>query len=174
MHATTQKLIADIEAKDRRFRTAQAIFMVLIMLAISALLMFQYIQLSDANDTQDAQTKSVLAIEKHNDEQLQKQTRYIQCIAQFFARNDRATLVLKDLDQCNIQSDGITVPGVDLTPTQAISTTNPQLSTGNPAGAGSIQPPVVVTPLPTPPSSEPVQILGISVCIPFTHLCISR
>ena len=151
LHTTTQRLIAEIERKDRRFRRAQALFMCLVVLALTALVGFGVHTYVTDQDRSAERSQAVLALEKHNDEQIAKTNRYI-------------------------QSNGQTVPGVDLTPLANLSNSN-----ANPGSAGSTEQPN--QPSASAPQEEvkapeaqrephpPVRVLGIPVCVPLTDVC---
>jgi len=114
------ELISSIETKDRRFRFALGIFMMLIALALLAVFMVQFNSAQASRDQGADRQREILKLQQHNDEEFAKQTRYIQCIAQFFATKDRASRVLTDLDNCSFLQDGQPVTGVVLPATNVL------------------------------------------------------
>lgn len=176
-----QQLVEKMERNDRRFRIAQSLFMFLIG---AALVMLFVLQLN-----QNAQrAKLITDLERHNDSQLQLQTKYIQCIFKFFANQDRQNKTVADPNTCAIQDNGEPIPGVDITPSKSPSSTflsNPR-STG--ANANEIQgsqpsfaqPPANETPpaATKPEQSDkpllqagPLTISGTPVCLPWAGIC---
>lgn len=81
------------------------------------------------------------------------QTRYIACL---LALQGRPDLVPMDVqDQCTKMSLNVALDDVTNTTTVIQTPTNPQ-------------------PTPPAPVTPPVKILGIQVCVPFTHICIDE
>lgn len=192
-----QDLAAKIQHTDRLFRIAQTIFTLLVAVMIFVMILIQ-IRTQQQIATQSAERgRGILELQKHNDEELAKQSRYIECIAQFFARADRSTLVLEDLGECNILRNGQNVPGVDLTPTStsAPKNTMPITASNNRSTAQSDRQGQSLQPTSPPPAAEsepapapapqrpepaaeqpaeqePVKFLGIPLCVILTTICI--
>lgn len=94
LHAATQQMLDEIQKKDRRFRTAQAIFMFLVVVGLAAALIFEAILLTQVKN-------QATEIQKNTQAQLDKQSHYIECIAKFFASKDRQNLTL-NIQSCQV------------------------------------------------------------------------
>lgn len=183
-HSSTRELIATIEQKDRRFRTAQAVFMAFLLLSLLAVVFVQLRTLAGVQE-QLKQQGVLLEAQRENTEDLKSTTakvsRQIDCIAEFFTQRDRSTATIKDLEQCVIvRPDGTIVeptftrnsqepanPAAEQ-PSQAetIDPSSPGLTPLNPQ-----QPAEPAVPGPEP-DNPPVEILGIPLCVPFTGVCV--
>lgn len=104
MNPSSDELIENIHRDNRRFKFAQTLFVVLVVIGMFIVVIVF--------------NRGFQAAQRHSDEQLAKQTAYIQCLAKFFATKDRANLTLDDLDKCNFNRDGEVINGVDLTPSK--------------------------------------------------------
>lgn len=95
---TTQQMILEIERKDRRFRIAQTVFMLLVMAAMVGALIF-LIQLLDRMEEQlDKQKQTIQSLEQNS----KKQTQHLQCVAEFFTKSgeEREDSRIKTIDDC--------------------------------------------------------------------------
>lgn len=188
---STAELIHKMERTNRQFRIAQSVFMFLAggMLCVMMIVLFQA-QHEFQQQSAD-RGRAVLDLQKHSDEQNAKQTRYIQCIAQFFATTDRANRTLTDLDSCSIEQNGQPVPGVSITPTSmSVSDSGTSMSPTS-SSAAALQPaandeqgsqpsyaaPAANDPQPAgnPQNPEKPLILDIPltpVCLPVVAICV--
>ena len=186
--AGTRALVTEVERKDRRFRTAQAIFLSLIFCILIGVV---YVQLRTLAGVQEQLKQQAVLLEeqKKNTEDLKdtsaKVSRQLDCIAEFFATRDRSDAHITNLDQCTIvRPDGTIVAPTfsqGAAPTQT-PTTDPQPQTQNSPQPISPdmpgleplnpqQPDPIIPPLPAP-DRPPVEILGIPLCVPFTGVCV--
>lgn len=174
-----QNLKDDATIKDRRFQIAQGVFMVTVSIAIAGVLLLLY------NNTEQARAQLVLQqtlleqqkkttddLKKNTADQLSRQTRYIECIAKFFANPDRTKLVIADLDACLLQQVGI-VPSESVSdsppnnspPLASSSPTSPPTAaitqpSSSPSPAPSSSPsPATASPPPSQDAPEPVLVL---------------
>lgn len=168
------QLMGDYYKSNKRYRFLLIIWMAAVLLLGAGSLAIQYHQ------SQNRQ-KAIIALEKHNDQQLAQQTRYIQCLAQFFATKDRANRVLVDLDKCNYTQDGNVVNGINVTPTSKLSTgnndspaatiiTSPTIpgSTGTqPVNPITVNPQLLVVP-------DILQLLTTPICGNLPQLCVVK
>jgi hypothetical protein len=151
----------------------------------------------------DAQTRAVQEIKKSNTDSLDIIKRRIDCLAVYFAQRDRAELTIDDIDRCTIRSNETITEVFNLpTPPPAATSNNPSNASSSPPASStrSTPPPAVavappaarppsptptpVTPPPTPgpPSPtpppqntmQPVNLLGVPICIPVLQLCVAR
>jgi hypothetical protein len=91
LHKETRELILrNIEKKDRRFRTFQAIFVVLIFGALLALLWVQEATLNNVKKELVQQEAVVKEVKKSND----TINRHLDCIIVYFGQKDRANLTI--------------------------------------------------------------------------------
>ncbi len=175
-------LLLDIERKDRRFRMAQSIFMALLTIALAGLVWVSAENVNKFNTQSEERRKATLELQQATLDASEEQRKYIRCIAEFFAREDRANLVISDLDDCEFTRN------ID----KSSSTGNPGNSTlalgdaygGTQQGVTYANPPVstqtvVVQPQPqptTPPAQQPpvatappdpsiLEALGLPVCV---------
>lgn len=176
-----------MEHADRKFRMAQTVFMFAAGMVLCLLLMLQYQSQRNFQLESAARAKDILELQRHNDaqndKQLAKQTRYIKCIAHFFASKDRANRQLTDLDSCTIEPTTAAAPTLDL---PAIGSLYPSstdyantLPTGDSGGSktdegGRLQGPAADSPSPPAPpqQSAPFEVFGIPACVPFTQICV--
>lgn len=170
-------LIANVEAKDKRFRIFQGLFMGIVSILLIVLVGAQFFvikQFQDQSAQRAAGIKKIAQTAQHNTE---LSNQYLQCIARFFATTDRQSRILTDLDNCVYEQNGAVIPGLDSNPTGNRAAQEPV--TINPNGPGLTQ----QSPSNTQQgdnsgnggnSSEnpPVEILGIPVCVPFTNVCV--
>lgn len=97
--ATTEQLLAQIEAKDRKFRLAQALFMVSTLVALIVVVAFQ---LQTLNGIKQGQEEYV----KNSKDSQQKIERRLDCMTVFFSQKDRTNLTIQNIDQCTLERDG--------------------------------------------------------------------
>lgn len=173
-------LLHKIERNDRHFRMAQSIFMTLIGLILVGLIAAQFVVINNFQSQSAERAKSLKALQQSNNElaesnkHLSEQSnRYIQCIAQFFASEDRQNRVLEDLDSCIYTDSGETVPGVIIPQTSsnsadtgAVQGDNSSDSGTNPSKNGNAQGGQEQRP--------PQHFVGIPLCVPFTDVCVRQ
>lgn len=172
-------LADEIRQRDRRFRFAQGLFLAVILVGFTALTLLAITQLNKLNEQAAVRSKNLDILITDN----QRQTEYIKCIARFFNERNRAGANLTDLDQCTIQrADGSISPPQNVPPdrqntvssTLFVQTETPQQTVT--VAPSEPQPTIVVPetpatePVPTP-VKDPVKVLGVPVCVPFTHVC---
>lgn len=174
-------LVREIRQKDRRFRFFQGLFITIVLTGLIGIGLLALKQLSVLNQQAEIRSKNLQLLIEDN----QRQTEYIKCIARFFNERNRATANLTDLDQCTIQrADGSTAAPDNVPPdTQTTSSTirvippeqQPTVVVQRPEQT----PPITVTPPETPvtppvtkPDRNPVEVLGVPVCLPFTNVCV--
>lgn len=183
LHASTQRLIANIEKKDRRFRVAQAIFMALVALAMIVLLLLNYVQLIQKNHLlgqQGAllqqQKDSTEELKRNTNDRLDKVDNHIDCIAKFFAQSNRAELSIADLQSCSITTTSTLTPGY--TPVDKSDPEYPGDPYSSPTTTNSTnqqQNQQTQTTAQTPePTHNPYQVFGVPVCTPLVKLCLSN
>lgn len=185
LHASTQQLIRDIERKDRRFRLAQSVFMVLLMLGFIAGGYFAAQAYQAEQKARDAANKAVVdAI----NEKLEGQSKQLQCIVRFFTidSTERETSSIRSVDDCfttdvTSQADPpLTVEGgqasnfslgpVAQAPPEPDISTPPQ-QPGRPADPGR-PPQTPAEPPQAPDEHPPVEVLGVPLCVPFVGICV--
>lgn len=179
LHASTQQLIREIERKDRRFRLAQSVFMVLLMFGFIAGGYFAVQAYQNEQIARDAANKAVVdAI----NEKLGDQSKQLQCIVRFFTidSTEREKSSIRSVDDCfTTDQTSATNPPLTVEGGQSpnfssgpVVGSNPQSSPGN---SGS-RPPQAQNPPQTPPEQPeehpPVRILGVPVCVPFVGICV--
>lgn len=113
LHKTTHELIEDVKKKDRRFRTAQAVFMAVVVVTLAGIALAQYRTLESVQQQLAEQKilseniKSVSDdIKKDNEAQLSKLNRRLDCIVAYFAQENREALVIQDIDACVLAGVG--------------------------------------------------------------------
>lgn len=187
---SAQEIIAELNRRNRRFKVATVLFMIVAAFALLAIILVGLNNLQQANK-QLTQQKELLAQQQQTldaisdaadqrTSQLAQISKQIDCIAQFFTQRNRTNVVITDLEQCQIlNADGSSTQGTG-------STTSPQASNGgsttapqsqqqpgnqnqqggnngnNGNGGGNTEQP------------EPVRVLGIPVCVPLTRVCVTR
>lgn len=173
-HETTQQLIRDIESKDRRFRLAQSVFMVLLLFGFIAGGWFAAQAYQNEQVQRDAANKAVIdAINGKLDDQ----SKQLQCIVRFFTidSTERDKSSIRSVDDCFTTDRTSARPqegeqSSNFTPgSQEPLVYNPQ---SRPQGLQPVGPTPRPQPEPTPKPSDPVKILGIPVCVPLTDLCL--
>jgi TolA-binding protein len=175
-HIETQELVRKIETKDKRFRTAQAIFMSIVLITLIAVVSVQLRtlqgvqqQLQQQKQLLEQQKRTVDEIQQNNEQQLAKVSNQLDCIAQFFAQRDRASAQITDLQQCTIvHADGSIEQPTFPQPTGSGSTPSPTAGSqpqSTPSQAQPQQPPADNS------TTPPREILGVPICIPFTGVC---
>jgi hypothetical protein len=179
-HYSTQELINQIESKDRKFRTTQAFFMLMLLATLIAVIFVQFRTLDTVRQQLTSSKATAVEATKQGDEQRKTIIRRLDCMTAFFSQTDRQNLTIKDVDKCSISSDGS--PEKFFAPangsssqvnTDGSTTTTTTKTPGNPGAtnpkpATNPQPtssPVIVEPRP------PVEVLGVPVCLPFTEVC---
>lgn len=126
-------------------------------------------QLSKENKQLNAQTQGVVTDNKT----------YIKCLASIFAQytNDQQPIKIEDLDKCQVSK--ISSQANSSASVQALSGSSGSSvsSSKNTSSAPQSQPNSSQsnnTPTPQPEPPKPVEVLGIPVCIPLTHMCINQ
>ena len=105
-HSRTQQLIKDIEQKDRRFRTAQSVFTIIILLVLVGIITAQYRTLAGVRE-QLTQAKTIAAAaDNKSKEQQTTILRRLDCMTVFFSQRDRTNLTIENIDQCTLNRDG--------------------------------------------------------------------
>lgn len=185
LHGATQRLIQDIERKDRRFRIAQTVFMVLLIggFVAGGFLANQAYQSAQAQRDRD----NAAVIQAVNDK-LDRQSEQLRCIVEFFTIEDRANLVITSVEDCfdvnrtsqddsddsAFSAEGEQSPNFTPGPTGPQQTIDPQSPGLSPVGP-TPQQPSEPTPEPEPPAEDPpVEVLGIPVCVPLTGVCLRQ
>jgi hypothetical protein len=182
-HERTQELIHKIESKDRRFRTAQSVFMIALMITLIAVIAIQFRTLETVKQQLAVQKATTAETTKQSDQQRKIIIRRLDCMVAFFSQKDRTNLSIQDIDKCSINRDGdinqFFAPANGTSSSTSTNgdgskttTTTTNSTPGNP-GANSQTPPA--QPVPQPPVVEPrppAQVLGVPVCVPFTNVCV--
>lgn len=187
LHKSTQDLISTIERKDKRFRLAQAIFMVATFIALIVIIGAQQRTLDRLQDQVEQGKAVAAAADKRDEEQTQKILRRLDCMTVFFSQTDRQNLSIKDIDRCTLEREGdpqlFFRQGSD---GNTEVTEEPQSEGTSSQGTGSgTQAPVPSSPNtdkpddgqnqvePRPPVTVPLPLLpDLPLCIPFTNACI--
>lgn len=183
-HLSTQQLIQQIEKKDRRFRTAQSIFMALLMITLIFLVSLVFRTLDSVKQQLEGQKNIVAQFKEEEEAQLQKITRRLDCMVVFFSTPDRQNLTIEDIERCSLNRD----ENVDQffeqpesTPSEQPPNLDDSSSTATQENAeeqrtapnqSSPEPPTEEPPVVEP--RPPVEILGIPVCIPLTDICVRQ
>lgn len=106
-------------------------------------------------------TKIIAQLKSQSD----RQTAYIQCIADFFARPDRASLTLADLNSCTIMPGSAPAaansfaPSSSSAPSKAVTSSPPRTTAA--ASPQASKTPVPTTPSTPAPTRQPSLIQGI-------------
>lgn len=180
-HKSTQDLIGQIERKDRRFRVAQAVFMLATLMALIVVISAQQRTLDGVKRQLTDQKAIATAANDRSADQQKTILRRLDCMTVFFGQKDRTNLTISNIDRCTLDRNGdlqkffiqdssgaptttkTEQPSSNLAPSGSQPTAQPQ--TINPNGPGLT--PVV----PGPTAPDPLRVLGIPVCIPFTSVC---
>lgn len=94
--ATLEELIHNIEIKDKRFRIAQSIFFVMLIIALLALIIVQQRTLLTSQQTLTAVQSQV----EQQQKDVQSINNNVNCIASYFTKTDRVNLRLDDVQNC--------------------------------------------------------------------------
>jgi len=173
----THDLLSDIEIKDRRFRFTQTLFFFLVALMLVVLLVASYQQQVGVKKVTTGQTKTLAALTTEGKSQTDKINdlqKHIDCVVALFQQPDRSSLVISDIENCSLKQ---LQDSADNSKTSAAAPSQP--STSNSSSVATTTP---VT-APTSPSTgsggsnpiqqpDPLTILGLPVCVPFTGLCV--
>lgn len=187
-HLSTQELINRIESKDRRFRTAQAIFLILLLSLLIGVVFVQFRTLDTVRQQLVASKAQADENSKQSDKQREVIVRRLDCMVAFFSQPDRTTIRIADIEKCSLEKDDPAQFFAPVNGTSSTTTTNGDGSNttttttndtpGNPGATPSTTPPQSTntpTPVPQPPVVEPrppVEVLGLPVCVPFTGVCL--
>lgn len=178
IHGLTQALIRDIEIKDRRFRMAQAVFMIVVAAALFVGGFWIY-QLQVENKQLLAAQQKTLQAQGKATQQLNK---HIDCIAQFFSSPNRSNETLQNDDNCDItvsaQNEVPTDTIVQTTIRSPVATITPSVikpsavtvattPMNTPAPVTAPTQPSTGSEQPTQPASmlQPATLLGVPVCL---------
>lgn len=183
-HKSTQDLIGQIELKDRRFRLAQAVFMLATLLALIAVISAQQRTLDGVKQQLTEQKNIATAADKRSSDQQQTILRRLDCMTVFFSQTDRTNLTIKNIDKCTLDRAGDLQKFFTQDASGTPTTTKTQQPSDLPqAGSPATTPqPVQINPnspgltpigptVPPTPDPDPIRILGIPVCLPFTNVC---
>ena len=99
-HLSTQQLISQIEKKDRRFRTAQSIFMALLMVTLICLVTLVFKTLNSVEEQLVGQKGIINEIKREEADQLAKITRRLDCMVVFFSTPERQNLTIENVENC--------------------------------------------------------------------------
>lgn len=176
-HIRTQTLIRDIERKDRRFRVAQSIFTILILLVLVGVITAQYRTLAGVRNQLQQQKEIAAMADKQNQERQETMLRRLDCMTVFFSQKDRTNLSIKDIDKCTLDRGGEIQKFFTQEPGQAPQTTKeqqplPKVPSTPPKKGESAKPPVKLHPRTLPPSHQSIEILDMPICVLLTKLCI--
>jgi hypothetical protein len=179
-HASTQELINKIESKDRRFRTAQAAFMLLLLAALVGIVFVQFRTLESVH--QQLVVSRTVAAETKSQSNAQNAIiiHRLDCMTAFFSVPNRTNLTISDVEKCSISGND---PQQYFTPnngtttqknTDGSTTTTTNDTPGNPGSSTgpTSQAPQNQAPTVPPVQKSPVRVFGIPVCIPFTGVCV--
>ena len=171
---TIRDLINQVESKDKKFRLFQGVFMGVVAIMLIALIGAQFFvinQFQSQSAERAAGIKKIAETAQHNTE---LSNQYLQCIARFFATTDRQSRVLTDLDDCVYEQNGTVIPGLDNSPTGQTTTPAPLVVTPDMPGLTPLNPQQDQSPAEPEGNTvpDPVEILGIPLCVPFTGLCV--
>lgn len=145
LHNKTQRLIEDIERKDRRFRIAQSIFTAMILIVLVGIVMAQYRTLRAVQQQLNQQRTIAQQADDNSKEAQATILRRLDCMTVFFSQRDRVNLTIANIDRCTLNRDGdiqkffIEEPGEapETTKTeQAKSETPPPLEVSTPRNSG--------------------------------------
>lgn len=190
MNKTTEELLDEFRAKDRKYRRALVVFMFAVLMVLAVVigvqlwtnakidrqLALQGELLRQQNKLLTAQKENTEATNANTNAQLAKISKQIDCIAQFFATANRQDAVITDLKQCRIiLADGTITDGTSFT-TEGNSSPGPssqpdrvpsngQQSGGGGSGGGGGG---------TDQPADPVEVLGVPVCLPLTNVCVRQ
>lgn len=107
-------------------------------------------------------------------DKLDQQTRHLQCIAQFFAQPDREDRVIENLNDCLItaapQSSRPFAPPLAQAPAQQSAPSNTP-SGESPPKSSPANPPAIP---PLQPATNPIELLGLPICLPILDVCVER
>lgn len=96
---TTEQLLAQIETKDRKFRFAQALFMVSTLIALIIVVAFQ---LQTLGGIEKGQEEYVINSKESDDKILRR----LDCMTVFFSQKDRTNLTIQNIDRCTLERNG--------------------------------------------------------------------
>lgn len=135
---------------------------------------------------QNLQLKNaVRELKRDANEKLDRQTKQLQCLANFFAQPNRADRIIANIDDCLISRDPSSTLFNQNPPQQSTQATPKQGSSSSPAAL----PPVASAPAPsndtppkdneeTPPpaadSTKPINVLGLPVCVLLLNICVEH
>lgn len=104
-HVSTQELINRIESKDRRFRTAQAVFLILLLSLLIGVIFVQFRTLDTVRQQLVASKAAVKENSKQSDKQREVIVRRLDCMVAFFSQTDRQNLSIQDIEKCSLSKD---------------------------------------------------------------------
>lgn len=172
---TSAEVIHKIQARDTKYRVFFVILMIVVIVSLFGVIFLQAQALSEFRGQSAERAASLKALQQQNLEASGRTNSYLQCLARFFAEQDRTNLTLTDLDKCSYERGGNAVPGVDVTPTGGPADQQTTAPSGTSQQMPTVTPPAGQTPsTPAQNTPKPVEVLGIPVCIPLTNVCIVR
>ena len=171
--------IDEINRKDARFRFVVVLVTVFAILALATLLILAYQESLNNQKLINAQNKTLTTLvstAKQRSTQIDDLQKHIDCIVELFKVQNRANLVISDIENCKIDQATTTTPN--------ISSTVPNSTPSKPLALSTVSP----TPQPTKPLTQPLTLPGKSgshrplvdslsqtlhkICIPFTNFCL--
>lgn len=102
----TITLLAAIERKDKRFRVAQAVFMIGTFLLLTVVIIAQYNVLNQIKAQNMSAQATADKQSKESNERQEKIIRRLDCVVVFFGQKDRANLSIEDIEKCALNRDG--------------------------------------------------------------------
>ncbi len=169
---TSAEVIRKIQSRDSKYRAFFVFLMLGVLVALFAVIFLQAQALQEFRNQSAARGAGLKTLSEQNLDAAGRTNSYLQCLARYFAETDRAELQLTDLDACSYERGGNAVPGVDVTPTGTASGDRTTAPSGSTQQTPTTPAPQQETPATAPPEPDPVQVLGVPVCIPFTGVCL--
>lgn len=105
-HLSTQELIHKIESKDRKFRLAQSVFMVLLLATLTGVIFVQFRTLDAVREQLISQKATSEERSTQNKELQDKIIRRLDCMVVFFSQPDRSGLTIENINECSLNRDG--------------------------------------------------------------------
>ena len=174
-HLSTQELINRIESKDRKFRLAQSVFMILLLATLTGVIFVQFRTLNAVKEQLIVQKATSEERSSQNRELQDKIIRRLDCMVQFFSQPDRSNLTIENINQCSLNRNEDVqqfFQQPESTPSQKPNTVNPTAQPEETTMPEPSEPPAISNnPVPIEPR-PPKRILGIPLCVPFTESCL--
>lgn len=169
-HSSTQQLISAIETKDKRFRLAQAAFMVGTFIILIIIISTQQRTLEAVQTQLEQQKINSEAATKREAATAARIERRLDCMVVFFSQKDRAQLSIDNIDKCTINRDG-NIQQFFQNDDIGTSSVKPQTNSTPVAPTTSTPPPTTNTPpqnqaQAVQPTEDPQQgALGLNLCV---------